>query len=106
TLSRAGIPIYFFIMAGTLLACTSWKITRRKVAIGLMIVAGTGLVVFKSWDLMAARFESASLTEEYLDDQGEGRGVYWRWAFEIVNDHPWGVGLNNWSHAVSKTYGP
>jgi hypothetical protein len=31
--------------------------------------------------------------------------VYWRWAFAIVDDHPMGVGLNNWSHAVSKTYG-
>jgi hypothetical protein len=106
TLSRAGLPIYALVMTGAALSCTSLEVTRRKLLIGFGVVACTGLLLLKSWDLIVARYESASLTEEYLDENAEGRGVYWRWAFAIVKDHPMGVGINNWSYAVSKTYGP
>lgn len=105
TLSRAGMPIYGLMVAGVALACTSLEITRRKVLIVCGVTALFGAVLLKSWDLILQRYESASLSEEYLDDSGEGRGVYWRWAFLIVEDHPLGIGMNNWSHAVSKTYG-
>src|SRR5205807_7384074 len=40
------------------------------------------------------------------DEGSEGRGVYLRWARSINQDHPFDIGLNNWSYAVSKTYGP
>jgi hypothetical protein len=105
TLSRAGMPIYALMVASVALASTSWEITRRKVLIVCGVTAVFGAVLLKSWDLILQRYESASLTEEYLDDSSEGRGVYWRWAFLIVEDHPLGIGMNNWSHAVSKTYG-
>ena len=52
------------------------------------------------------RYGQATLEEEYLDDQVEGRGVYLRWASAILDDHFLGVGLNNWSYWVSKRYGP
>jgi hypothetical protein len=60
----------------------------------------------KMWDQISARYAEASLTEEYFDEGSEGRGVYIRWARAILDDHFFGVGLNNWSYAVSKTYGP
>lgn len=106
TLSRAGLPIFALMMAGVAVSCTSWQVTRRKVMIFFSVTAFAGALLVKSWDLIEARYESASFTEEYLDESSEGRGVYWRWAFAIVEDHPTGVGLNSWSHAVSKTYGP
>jgi hypothetical protein len=106
TISRAGLPIFGLGMAGVGFLCTSWEITRKKLLITLSIIGATGIVVLKSWDQIKARYESASLSEEYLDTQSEGRGVYIRWARAIVDDYPLGVGLNNWSYAVSKTYGP
>ena len=59
-----------------------------------------------AWNASARpRFGSATLTEEFVDIEGENRGIYWRWAGMIIEDDPFGVGLNNWSYAVSKTYG-
>lgn len=106
TISRTGIPTFALGLLGVTFACISWKITRKKVLIASVVVLAAGGLLAKTWDQIASRYESASLKEEYLDEQNEGRGVYWRWAAAIVEDHPYGVGLNNWSYYVSKTYGP
>lgn len=106
TISRAGLPIFAFVMGGTVIACTSWRITFKKVAIVFTVCAIFGVVVLKMWDQISARYAEASFAEEYLDEDNEGRGVYIRWASAILDDHFFGVGLNNWSYAVSKTYGP
>lgn len=106
TLSRMGIPTFVLVSLGVCVCCTTWRITRRKViAVAVTLALGT-FVVAKSWDQMSERFGSASLKEEYIDIEGENRGVYWRWAGMIMDEHPFGVGLNNWSYMVSKTYGP
>lgn len=106
TISRAGLPIYAFVMGGTALACTSWRITFRKILITFGVAAVCGVLLLKMWDQIKSRYSEASFAEEYLDEQNEGRGVYIRWASAIIDDHFFGVGLNNWSYAVSKTYGP
>ncbi len=106
TISRAGIPIFALVMLGTAAWCVSWRITVKKIAVACAVLLGAGLLVLKSWDLLAYRYGEATLAEEYLDDQSEGRGVYLRWAAAIVEDHFLGVGLNNWSYWVSKVYGP
>lgn len=106
TISRAGLPIFALVMLGVAFSCSTWRITRRKLLIGFTIVGTVGIVVLKSWDQIKSRYAEASLTEEYLDTSNEGRGVYFRWASAILDDHPMGVGLNHWSYAVSKTYGP
>ena len=105
TISRAGLPIFAIVMFGVTFFSITWRITRKKILIGFSIVAVSGAVVMKSWDQIMARYGEASLAEEYFED-GEGRGVYFRWARAIVDDYPLGVGLNNWSYVVSKTYGP
>jgi O-antigen ligase len=105
TLSRAGLPIFIFIMAGTAVMCTRWRITRQKVYV-MAIVSIAAIAMFaRSWDMLAVRFGSATLKEEFVEIEGENRGVYWRWAGMMIEDHPFGIGLNNWSYAVSKTYG-
>jgi hypothetical protein len=105
TLSRAGLPIFGFVMFGVAVACTRWRITKRKVVLTLGIALASGVVLLKSWDQLTARYGQASLAEEVLAMDGENRGIYWRWASMMVDDKPFGQGLNNWSYVVSKTYG-
>jgi len=106
-LSRAGVPIFAFVVLATTAWCISWRVTFKKIMFGFAIVAGTGLLLYSSWKPLMARYHEATLTQEYFDadTRNEGRGVYLRWARMIVDDHPFGVGLNNWSYWVSKTYG-
>lgn len=105
TISRAGIPIFLFGLIGVTFFCVTWRITARKIVVG-SAVALVGLVLFAAtWDQIKKRYASASFAEEYLDKDNEGRGVYFRWAGLMADDHFFGVGLNNWSYYVSKTYG-
>jgi hypothetical protein len=55
---------------------------------------------------MQRRYSEATFQEEYFDPSIDGRGVYLRLSQTIAKDHFFGVGLNNWSYYVSKTYGP
>ncbi|MDO8539910.1 MAG: O-antigen ligase family protein [Opitutaceae bacterium] len=105
TLSRAGLPIFAFVMFGTATMCITWKITRRKIVVAAVVSLAVTVLLAKSWDMLVIRFGSATIKEEFVDIEGENRGIYWRWAKMIVDDDPFGVGLNNWSYAVSKTYG-
>lgn len=105
TISRAGIPIFVFVMAGVTFFCVTWRITRRKIAVGTLVLGAAMALFAATWDQIKARYASASLEEEYLSEDSEGRGVYFRWAFMMADDSYWGVGLNNWSYYVSKVYG-
>jgi len=105
TISRAGIPIFIFGMAGVAFFCVTWRITKQKILVGAALAVLMTVLLGATWEQISARYESASLTEEYLNEDNEGRGVYFRWAHLMVEDHPFGVGLNNWSYYVSKTYG-
>lgn len=105
SISRAGLPIYALVMVGTAVACLTWEITRLKVIGAVLVLAGCGAAVLGTWDQFRARYAEATLAQEYLDEEKDGRGVYLRLARAIAKDHPWGVGLNNWSYAVSKNYG-
>ncbi len=107
TISRAGIPIFGLVVLGTAAWCVSWRVTGRKIFFSVAIMVGAGLLLGVFWKPLMARYGESTLKEEYLDaDAGnEGRGVYLRWARMIVADHFFGLGLNNWSYGVSKTYG-
>jgi len=107
TLSRTGVPSFALVVMGTAAWSVTWKITARKIRAGFVVLLFAGLFLYKEWEPLMARYGSASLQEEYLDkEEGvEGRGVYLRWAKMIVTDRFFGVGLNNWSYAVSKVYG-
>jgi hypothetical protein len=106
TISRAGIPIFALVMLGTAVWCVSWRITFKKVAVVALIGVCVAGLVFKSWDILKARYMQSSLAEEYLDEHAyESRGYFLRLAREIVDDRFLGVGLNNWSYWVSKKYG-
>jgi hypothetical protein len=107
TLSRMGVPVFALVMTGTAVFCTRWEITRQKIAIvAAAFVCVCGLLAV-SWDGLKARYASSNIEQEFTDTHAvETRGVYWRLAFTILEDHRYGVGLNNWSYYVSKQYGP
>jgi hypothetical protein len=105
TISRAGVPIFALVMLGATAFCVSWRVTPKKIlATALIALCITGLF-YKTWDSLKERYAQATLKDEYLDDQQEGRGYYLRLAKVIVEDKFFGVGLNNWSFWVSKKYG-
>jgi hypothetical protein len=105
TVSRAGIPVFAFAALGATATCMSWRVSpRRLAAYGVLMAAMFGIAA-ASWKMISKRFDAISLQEEYLDPNVDGRGIYLRLAAAIVREHPFGVGLNNWSYRVSKTYG-
>jgi hypothetical protein len=106
TISRAGIPIFAFIMLSTTILCITWRITLKKIAITCLVCCCTAAMVVRAWDTLKDRYLEATFEQEYLDENLEGRGFYLRLAKSIVADRFFGVGLNNWSHWVSKSYGP
>lgn len=106
TFSRAGIPVFAAAVVGTMLACASWRLSTRMIVLRLAILAGVAALVAASWGEMERRYSEATLEEEYFDPSINGRGVYLRLSEAIAKDHFFGVGLNNWSYYVSRTYGP
>jgi hypothetical protein len=105
TLSRAGLPIFACVCGGTLLWCASWRPSPGRLALGALAVLGLAVLVAQSWPLITARYQQATLREEYFDAEGESRGYYFRQAGVILADRPFGVGFNNWSYWVSRQYG-
>jgi hypothetical protein len=104
-LSRAGLPIFIVVTGGALAWCSSWRPTPAKFAGGLLAVAVLVAVGIKAWPSIMERYGQATLQEEYFDAQGESRGYYFRQAGLILDEKPFGIGLNNWSYWVSKEYG-
>lgn len=106
TVSRAGVPIFAFVVIVATLLCMTWRFTIKKVVTVLVVVVGMTVVGFKFWNDLEKRYTESSLSEEYLQEGViDSRGYYLRLAKLIVAERFFGVGLNNWSHAVSKTYG-
>lgn len=105
TISRAGFVGILLLLFGVGLTCGFWKNpVRVAVTAVLLTVVGTGLYL-KLGDAFNSRFET-SLAAEYGDKPTEGRIVYLNLADLIVNERPWGCGLNNWSWCVTNRYGP
>jgi len=105
TFSRAGIPTFAFVVLASTLVCMSWKLTPQKIGITLVVLLGMGVVVGKEWNSLVARFGEESIGNELDETKFENRGQYIGLAKAILKDKPLGVGLNNWSYHVSKTYG-
>lgn len=105
TVSRAGIPIFAMVVLGCTLFTMTWKITPTKIAITLIALMGIGGVLALEWKSIAGRFLEAGLDEELAAGGYESRGHYIQLTKVIVKDKPLGLGLNNWSYHVSKTYG-
>jgi len=106
TFSRAGIPVLAVVVLGTIVTCASWQLTAGRIAVRAVLVLCAFALVAATWPKIEERYASATLEEEYFDPTIDGRGIYLRLAEMIAADHFFGVGLNNWSYHVSRTYGP
>jgi hypothetical protein len=106
TISRVGFLVVGLVTAGVLAVATRLRLDRCTVVGALVLGLAGGGLVYRSWDTLQSRWAEGSLEEEYLsEDESKGRGVYLRLARRIITDHPLGIGLNNWSYAVSNRYG-
>jgi O-antigen ligase len=106
TYSRAGVPVFAVVATGSILACASWQLSPGRVIFRSILVLGAAALVAAGWNEMVRRYSETSLEQEYFDTTVDGRGVYLRLSSAIARDHFFGVGLNNWSYRVSRTYGP
>jgi len=106
TFSRAGIPVFAVVVLGTMLACASWRLSIRQIVGRALLVLCAAALVAAVWTKMEDRYAEATMQEEYFDPTVDGRGIYLRLAKMIATEHFFGVGLNNWSYHVSRTYGP
>ncbi|HWA10533.1 MAG TPA: O-antigen ligase family protein, partial [Opitutaceae bacterium] len=106
TLSRAGIPIFALAVTGAVLTCISWRVGPGSLAVRAAILLGLAAMVAGLWTQIEGRYAGTSLEEEYFDPTVDGRGIYLRLGWMIAQEHFFGVGLNNWSYQVSRTYGP
>jgi hypothetical protein len=106
TISRMGVVIIGTVLTAATFATISYRITARKVIIGVAIVVAAVGAGAKSWKTLQSRFQGTNLAQEYGNNRNLGRGYYIRVAESIVQDQLFGVGLNNWSYWVSEKYGP
>jgi O-Antigen ligase len=106
TISRAGVIILASMLAGAALCTASYRVTPRKIVVCCVIALAAAGVTAKSWKTLRERFQQSTLKEEYGSHHNLGRGYYLRVAAAIVDDHWFGIGLNNWSYRVSNEYGP
>lgn len=106
SISRTGFATFAIVSLGVSVTCGLFRLTPRGIATAALVMVLAAGVVVKSWDTLQSRYGESSLKEEYAGKVTEGRGVYLRLAKLIVTDHFAGVGLNNWSYAVTNEYGP
>jgi O-antigen ligase len=106
TISRTGFAALLLLSAGAFLLGTGFRPTLRNVSIACLGALLVSLMVVKSWDTIMSRLGGFDFQEEYLTEEGD-RGTYFRQAAPAIEDKPFtGIGLNNWSWSISKTYGP
>jgi len=105
TISRAGIPVFALVTLGATVVCMTWRITIKKVLGTATVLVGIGVLLAVAGQDLIERFTDTSLKDETDESKFENRGQYFGLAKVILQDHFLGVGLNNWSYHVSKTYG-
>ncbi|MBX3176559.1 MAG: O-antigen ligase family protein [Candidatus Hydrogenedentes bacterium] len=106
SVSRTGFAALIVVSGAGFALSTGLRITPRNVVIGLVGAVLISLMVLKSYDTIMERLGGFDLEQEYLSDEGD-RGSYFRMASPAIADRPLtGVGLNNWSWAISGQYGP
>jgi len=105
TVSRAGIPIFAFVVFACAFMCVSWRITIKKLYVGFILMLYLGGLFYKASDMIKARWSGDSFRNEYYSTGGmDSRGYYLRLMAAIERENFWGIGLNNWSYWVSKKY--
>ena len=64
TISRTGIAAVCVVLPGTLIACLDLRITIRRIAALLLLLASCMLAIYQAGDTVVRRYLSRSLTDE------------------------------------------
>jgi hypothetical protein len=56
TISRAGIPIYAFVMLGATALCVTWRVTPKKIVVTAIVLLAIAGMLHRSWDTLKDRF--------------------------------------------------
>lgn len=98
TLSRGGMLLFAGAAAAVFIGSIARRLTGRKLAVlGAGVVAVAAILV-KSWDTIVERFTSAP------DASAEARVMFEEAARRMLHDHPFGVGINQFSHVLDERY--
>lgn len=104
TISRTGYAALVLLT----LTCGAVTMGLKLSVRNILIVGLTGLaflgILARSWDTIESRMFSQTFEDEFAEDTTQGRGVYFRYLMLIMRDRPMGVGINNWSYAVTNDY--
>src|SRR5205814_10729413 len=71
TFSRAGVPIFAFVVLGAGAVCASLRLTLKKVAVVMLAMIGVLLLMFKYWSGLRERYNEATFQQEIAADQFE-----------------------------------
>src|SRR6185369_15989387 len=63
TVSRAGVPIFGFVLLGTTAACASLRFTFKKVFVAFAVCIGFAILVLKFWGTLKERYQEATLSQ-------------------------------------------
>ncbi|NRD64758.1 hypothetical protein HRD49_23670 [Corallococcus exiguus] len=106
TVSRAGLVSLGLLLVAVALTCGALKPTPKTAGVAFLLLLAAIPVGLKLAPAFQARFDSeGGLSSEFGGKEHEGRGAYVHLARLMQEDHVFGVGLNNWSYAVSNQYG-
>jgi O-antigen ligase len=94
TLSRGALVISV-VAIGLVFAGSLWrKVTSRKLVVAATVLAMGFAVAFKSYDTLVERFTSAPPQSEHA------RLLFNMAAKAMLSEHPFGVGINQYSHVL------
>lgn len=100
TISRTGLATGGLVLFGVALICLAdrIRITKKFLIRGALVSLILGAALFKV---------SGTIMDRVASDEAKvsERGSYYTLARSIASERPLGVGLNNWSYAVSGDYG-
>jgi len=91
SLSRGALAMLVVALVATYLVSVSRRTTARKGIIALSSLAGVFVLAIVSLPSIIRRFESAP------EESAAGRRLYEQAAALILHDHPFGIGINQWS---------
>lgn len=95
SLSRGAMAMTVLAAMIVYLGSAVRRLDTRKIGVAAAAVAAIGLVLLKAWDTIVDRFEHASKNSEHA------RVLFNMAASMMLSEHPFGVGMNQFSYVLS-----
>lgn len=98
TLSRGGMAIFALTSAVVYLGAVVRRFDKRTAGVLALSVAGAFAVLAKSYDTIVERFLTAP------ESSHEARELFEQAASAMLDDHPMGIGMNQYSRVLDASY--